>query len=125
MLVCCSDNNGTVVRYNISQNDHARLFHMADGNANLSIYNNVFFVGKGDDVQLFLWTGHGEEWTHGARIANNIFYVAGNGPEHAGKIEELGRDFRRRTGLWRQHGHRLREERSLRQGGEVPAEWRA
>jgi len=85
LLVCCSNNNGTVVRYNISQNDHTRLFHMADGNNNVAIYNNVFYIGKNDDVQLFLWSGHDQEWTHGARIVNNIFYVAGKSRNTEGK----------------------------------------
>ena len=35
LLICCSDNTGTVVRYNISQNDRARLFHMADSNVDM------------------------------------------------------------------------------------------
>ena len=84
MLICCSQNTGTVIRYNISQNDHARLFHMAEGNENIQIYNNVFFIGKGSDVQLFLWTGGRGGGTRNAQIVNNIFYAAGTGRNAAG-----------------------------------------
>jgi len=42
MLVCCFENKGTVIRYNISQNDRTRLFHMAGSNEDVRIYNNVF-----------------------------------------------------------------------------------
>ena len=85
MLICCSDNTGTVVRYNISQNDGARLFHMADANENIRIYNNVFYTGKHLDVHLFLWTGRGSTWTRNAHIFNNIFYVAGTGRNSSGE----------------------------------------
>ncbi|HVX65151.1 MAG TPA: right-handed parallel beta-helix repeat-containing protein [Bryobacteraceae bacterium] len=77
LLVCCSNNVGTVVRYNISENDGARLFHMADGNQSIAIYNNVFYIGKGKDVALFLWTGRGTAWTRDVRVVNNIFYSEG------------------------------------------------
>src|SRR5437899_996050 len=79
MLICCSDNTDTVVRYNISQNDRARLFRMAGRNENVKIYNNVFFVGKGTDVQRFLWMEEQASGSKAAQILNNIFYVAGIG----------------------------------------------
>jgi hypothetical protein len=77
MLICCFDNRGTVVRYNISQNDQTRLFHMAGSNEDIQIYNNVFYVGKGLDVHLFLWTGRESNWTRNVEIFNNVFLVEG------------------------------------------------
>ncbi len=79
LLVCCFENTGTVVRYNISQNDRTRLFHMAGSNKNIRIYNNVFYVGKDIDIDLFLWTSGRGGWTRNVEIFNNIFYVAGTG----------------------------------------------
>jgi hypothetical protein len=66
----------TVVRYNISQNDGARTFHLTGPVKDVWIYNNVFYVGPGLDVPLFLFTDyHG--WADGVHVANNIFYAAG------------------------------------------------
>ena len=85
MLVCCFENKGTVIRYNISQNDRTRLFHMAGSNEDVRIYNNVFYVGPGIDIDLFLWTSGPGGWTRRAHIANNIFYIAGVGRNSSGE----------------------------------------
>ena len=85
MLICCFDNSGTIVRYNISQNDKTRLFHMAGSNENVQIYNNVFYVGKEDDVHLFLWTPNQQGWTKNVRVFNNIFYFEGTGRNSNGQ----------------------------------------
>jgi len=78
MLICGRENTGTVIRYNISQNDHTRLFHMAAGAPeDIQIYNNVFYVGKDIDVHMFLWTGGGKNWIKYVVIRNNIFYADG------------------------------------------------
>lgn len=87
-MLICSDgdwklptmvaNTGTVVRYNISQNDRARTFHITGPVKDTRIHNNVFFVGRDLDVSLFLFTDyHG--WSDGVYVANNIFYVQGKG----------------------------------------------
>lgn len=85
MLVCCFENTGTTIRYNISQNDRERLFHMAGSNENVEIYNNVFYTRKGIDIHLFLWTGGRGGWTRNARIFNNIFYTEGAGRNSSGE----------------------------------------
>ena len=82
MLICCQESVGTVLRYNISQNDRTRLFHMAGPIRDIEIYNNVFYVGRDLDVHLFLWTG--SPWPSNARIFNNIFYADGMGRNNAG-----------------------------------------
>jgi hypothetical protein len=69
-------NVGTIVRYNISQNDHHRIIKLSGPVKNTHIYNNTIFVGKNESVDLVLhtdWTG----WASDTYIYNNIFYVEG------------------------------------------------
>ncbi len=71
-------NVGTIVRYNISQNDGSRTFQMAGPVDATSIYNNTIYVGDSLDVHLFLfndWFG----WSKNTHVYNNIFYVKGTG----------------------------------------------
>ena len=92
MLICSSGNwrppsmipnTGTVVRYNISQNDAIRTFHVAGAIRDAHIYNNIFFIGKEQlvDVLLFSdWDG----WSQGLSFENNIVYSEGTARyEHA------------------------------------------
>ncbi len=85
MLICSSGkwvpprmipNTGTVVRYNISQNDRARTFHISGPVRDIQIYNNVFFIGKELDIPVFLFTDW-DGWSQGARVMNNIFFASG------------------------------------------------
>ena len=69
-------NTGTVVRYNISQNDHHRGIKLSGPVKNTLIYNNTIYVGKEENVDLILhtdWTG----WATDTYFYNNIFYVEG------------------------------------------------
>ena len=69
-------NVGTIVRYNISQNDHHRGIKLSGPVKNTLIYNNTIYVGKGEDVDVVLhtdWTG----WAADSYFYNNIFYVEG------------------------------------------------
>jgi hypothetical protein len=69
-------NTGTIVRYNISQNDGARVFHVAGPVRDTLIYNNDFYLGAGLDIPVVLhgdWGGYSQN----TRFLNNIFYVAG------------------------------------------------
>jgi hypothetical protein len=71
-------NVGTIVRYNISQNDHHRGIKLSGPVKNTLIYNNTIYVGKGENVDLVLhtdWTG----WASDTYVFNNIFYVEGKG----------------------------------------------
>lgn len=68
-------NVGTVVRYNISQNDGARTFQIS-AVEDTAIYNNTVYVGEGMDVHLVQhhdWGGYAKD----TRFANNIFYADG------------------------------------------------
>jgi hypothetical protein len=69
-------NTGTIVRYNISQNDHHRGIKLSGPVKNTVIYNNTIYVGKAENVDLILhtdWTG----WATDTYFYNNIFYVEG------------------------------------------------
>jgi hypothetical protein len=69
-------NVGTIVRYNISQNDHHRGIKLSGPVKNTLVYNNSIYVGKGENVDIVLhtdWTG----WASDTYFYNNIFYVEG------------------------------------------------
>ncbi len=69
-------NVGTIVRYNISQNDHHRGIKLSGPVKNTLIYNNTIFVGKNENVDVVLhtdWTG----WASDTYFYNNLFYVEG------------------------------------------------
>ena len=69
-------NVGTIVRYNISQNDHHRGINISGPVVNATIYNNTIYVGTNDSVSLLLyadWNG----WSDGMHFYNNIFFVQG------------------------------------------------
>jgi len=69
-------NTGTVVRYNISQNDRTRGINIAGPVKESLIYNNTIYVGPHHSVDLLLFSDwHG--WSDSTSFYNNIFYVAG------------------------------------------------
>lgn len=83
-LICStgsSYNTGTVIRYNISQDDggdNGRIFHITgNGVEQTSIYNNVIYVGSRFDLPMI----HVQWWENRPPIHtafyNNIFYVDG------------------------------------------------
>lgn len=71
-------NVGTIVRYNVSQNDRHRAIKLSGPVKNTLIYNNTIYVGKGEHADIVLhtdWTG----WASDTYFYNNIFYVEGTG----------------------------------------------
>jgi hypothetical protein len=71
-------NVGSIVRYNISQNDRNRGITLAGPVQDTHIYNNTIFAGprSGMDIILFSdWYG----WPQNTQIFNNIFYAEGQG----------------------------------------------
>lgn len=82
-LICAPGNaynEGTVIRYNISQNDgidSARVFHFGGGAKNTLIYNNTIYVGPKQHLPLVLFTEWENGNAEGTRFYNNIFYVEG------------------------------------------------
>jgi hypothetical protein len=70
---------GTVIRYNISQNDAERTFHISGGGVQKTfIYNNVIYIGGSLDIPITLFGGW-EGWPDRTCFYNNIFYVDGTG----------------------------------------------
>ncbi len=76
-LLVCTDgapdfNRGTVVRYNISQNDlHGLIAIKGDEVTGLQVYNNTFYTDKGysnGTIDCFLWNNKND-----AVFTNNIF----------------------------------------------------
>jgi hypothetical protein len=70
-------NTGTIVRYNISQNDKERIFHITGEIQNTSIYNNVVYTKEGIDVPLVLFDNWRRKYPRNTRLYNNIFYADG------------------------------------------------
>jgi len=71
-------NTGTIIRYNISQNDRTRGINIAGPTKDSAIYNNTIYVGPEQAVDLLLFSDwHG--WSEDTRFYSNIFYVAGKG----------------------------------------------
>ena len=83
MLICTpkpDENNvgcvGTIIRYNLSVNDHTRIFDIGGGAKDTYIYNNTIYVGNGLDVKLLNYGSWGEDnWSDGMYFSNNIFYA--------------------------------------------------
>jgi hypothetical protein len=68
-------NTGTVIRHNISRNDHNRIFNLS-GADQTTVEDNAIYTSPKDDVQLLLvssWDG----WSKGAMFRQNTFDVAG------------------------------------------------
>ena len=127
MLICGWENRGTVIRYNISQNDRTRLFHFYDLIHDTRIHNNVFYVGQDVDVHLFLWTPGRSGWATDTYVANNIFFVEGVGRNSYGISKKRPDD-----GTWISKpgfgGTRnVMFEKNMLYGNfeDVPEEWRA
>lgn len=83
MLICTQvisswniGNEGTVIRYNISRNDGARIFQISGPVNNTKIYNNVFYIPKERDIYAILCTKW-DNWAKDTYFYNNIFYVDG------------------------------------------------
>jgi parallel beta helix pectate lyase-like protein len=70
-------NTGTIIRYNISQNDRTRGITLAGPVKDTLVYNNTIYSGpdRVSDLLLFAdWHG----WSDSTSFYNNIFYAAGN-----------------------------------------------
>lgn len=77
-----------VVRYNISQNDGERIFHINRNTQDTQIYNNMFHVGAHLHVMAIM---HTQDALRGVRFMNNIFYVEGKMLSCARITDERGR----------------------------------
>ncbi|MDH4179334.1 MAG: right-handed parallel beta-helix repeat-containing protein [Armatimonadota bacterium] len=77
---------GTVVRYNISENDGEEIstFLFAGPIEDTYVYGNTIYVGSDRDV-LFLWFMDWEGWSKRTHLFNNIFHVAGKARHDLGE----------------------------------------
>lgn len=70
-------NSGTVIRYNISQDDGLHTFNISGPCRDTLIYNNTFYIGKGQDIPAVSSGNWGGDWSENTRFLNNIFLVDG------------------------------------------------
>jgi len=68
-------NVGTVIRYNISRNDRARIFHLSGGD-HTTVEHNAIYIGPGLDVPILL-TSDWQGWANDAVFRENTFDVEG------------------------------------------------
>jgi hypothetical protein len=68
--------NGTVVRYNISQNDLERVFQINGQVKNTRVYNNIVYVKEGIDIPLLMFANV-KGYAIDLEFYNNIFYADG------------------------------------------------
>ncbi|HTI89839.1 MAG TPA: carbohydrate binding domain-containing protein [Puia sp.] len=81
MLLCSplpNGNSNAIVRYNISQNDNTRLFHLAGIISNAWIYNNTFYLPEGSATAPIITSGW-NGYPAGIYFINNLFYLASAG----------------------------------------------
>ena len=71
-------NVGTVVRYNISQNDGHRGITISGPVQDTLIYNNTLYIGAEQAVDAVLFTDW-DGWSSNTALYNNIFYALGEG----------------------------------------------
>ena len=69
-------NVGTVVRYNISQNDGHRGITISGPVRDTLIYNNTLYIGAEQAVDAVLFTDW-DGWSSNTALYNNIFYALG------------------------------------------------
>lgn len=69
-----ADMRDATFRYNISENDRYALITMTNPLGDNQIYNNVFYVGPGINVNAHL-VGNDSNKELGLTLSNNIFYV--------------------------------------------------
>ncbi|MBQ2677256.1 MAG: hypothetical protein IJF54_07665 [Clostridia bacterium] len=85
MLICCEPtnwdgsqkgfNDGSVVRYNISQNDRHTLFQLTTNITNTTIYNNTLYTDWGIGTNIVSTYSRDGQYPDNTRFYNNIFYT--------------------------------------------------
>jgi len=97
-------NTGTIVRYNISQNDRSRGINIAGPVTQTKIYNNTIYTSKERDVDLVLysdWVG----WASDTELYNNLFYVSGTAKFSYGISRNKDGGYVTRPGLGESRGN--------------------
>ena len=82
MLVATSptgSTTNTIIRYNVSQNDYERIFHIAGQADGMKIYNNTLYLPAGSVTKPILVTEWGGAYPANIEFYNNIFHLDGAG----------------------------------------------
>ena len=85
ILICCMGNNktafndGTIIRYNIFENNQHHIIRTSGPITNTKIYNNVIFSGSELDSVMLLYHKSWSGFSDSTAYLNNIFYSKGNG----------------------------------------------
>ena len=89
MVVTCQGgtgrfNDGTIVRYNISQNDGGRgsssggVIYLSGQTTNTTIHNNVIYSGATNSLKRVVYHNNWSAYPDGTNYFNNIFYILKN-----------------------------------------------
>ena len=70
-------NIGSVIRDNVSVNDGLHTFNITGPCRDTQIDNNVFYIGKGQRIDVVASGNWGGAWAADTRFVNNIFYADG------------------------------------------------
>jgi len=95
ILICCMGNNkvafndGTVVRYNIFEDNQHHVIRTSGPATNTKIYNNVIFSGNALDSVMLVYHKSWGGYSDSTAYMNNIFYSEG-----AGNSVNLGKSTR-------------------------------
>jgi hypothetical protein len=85
ILICCMGNNktafndGTIVRYNIFEDNQHHVIRTSGPTTDTKIYNNVIFSGPGLDSTMLLYHKSWGGFSDSTAYLNNIFYSEGKG----------------------------------------------
>ena len=85
ILICCDGgsktgfNDGTIIRYNIFENNMHHIVRTSGPATNTTIYNNLFYSGSGIDSVMILYHKSWGGYSDSVAYHNNIFYSAGKG----------------------------------------------
>ncbi len=81
-MLVATGNGGTttnaIIRYNISQNDSERLFHLSGKADGISIYNNTFYLAAGATTKP-IYVSNWEGYPSNVAFYNNIFQLTDAG----------------------------------------------
>ncbi len=77
LLIMGDDNSNNIVRYNISQNDGARIFQFGGPTRDNKIYNNTIYVRRGMSVLMVQLAYYLDDYPVNTHFYNNIFYADG------------------------------------------------
>jgi len=95
-LVCCDGNNangfndGTILRYNIFEDNRHHIIRVSGTATNTMIYNNLFYSGESPDPRMLIYHKRWNGYSDSVAYHNNIFY-SGH-PENSINLTESTRN---------------------------------